>query len=424
MQGTLFIAAIFLAAASAFGQIELTSRVVSVTVFASGGARVETECAAPTATGEVCWLNLPLETLRAPGHDPQIELSRATLFDGPARFGKAAQTRNTFATDMTGLLAANTGAFVEVRSGTNEFFKGKLRLSGELALIEEATNRTVAVAVSAISVLRRLDGTLRTRRDTTEPVPALLAMCISTNGASSVRLSYTLPGLRWSPVYELATNTATTARLTLQAQLEGDFTALLGVPVRFVAKPNEPAWEAAEIGGKRTALFSEDVPCERLAHVVMLDRHDAPALVHTALRLSNRTSRAWPPAPLGTTVIPATASGGVAMLVLEETAPLRLNRRVREINRHPARQTPVGAGPLDEILAVGMITLLNETSAPLRTLVLRAAPDVVEETAPAAITERDATGGRWLRWEMNLPPREPVTLEFRYRALVKPEPAK
>ncbi|MFA6563618.1 MAG: hypothetical protein WCV00_17060 [Verrucomicrobiia bacterium] len=424
MQGTLFIAAVFLAASSAFGQIELTSRVVNVTVFATGGARVETESAAPAATGEVCWLNLPLESLRGPGHDPQIELSPTTLFDGPARLGKAARPHSTFATDMTGLLAANTGALVEVRSGTNEFFKGKLKLSGELALIEEATNRTVAVAVSAISVLRRLDGTLRTQRETSEPIPALLATCISTNGASSVRLSYTLPGLRWSPVYELATNAPTTARLTLLARLEGDFAALRAVPVRFVLKPGEPMWEAAEISGKTTALFSEDVPCERLAHVVILDRLDAPALVHTALRLSNRTSRAWPPAPLGTMIFPATAPGGVAMLVSEETAPLRLNRRVREISRHAARQTPVGAGPLDEILAVGMITLLNETSAPLRTLVLRAAPDVVEETAPAAITERDAAGARWLRWEMNLPPREPVTLEFRYRALVKPEPAK
>lgn len=424
MQGTLFIAAIFLAVGSACGQIELTSRVVGITVFASGGARVETECAAPSATGEVYWLNLPLESLRSSGHDPQIELSPATLFDGPARFGKATQTRNTFATDMTGLLAANTGAFVEVRAGTNEFFKGKLKLFGELALIEEATNRTVAVAVSAISVLRRLDGTLRTQRETSEPIPALLATCVSTNSAASVRLSYTLPSLRWSPMYQLATNTPTTVRLTLQAQAEGDFAALRGVPVRFMLKPGEPAWEAAEISGKATTLFSEDVPCERLAHVVILDRLDAPALVHTALRLSNRTSRAWPPAPLGTMVLPATSPGGVAMLVLEETAPLRLNRRVREISRHPARQTPVGSGPLDEVLAVGMITLLNETSSSLRTLVLRAAPDVVEETAPAAISERDASSGRWLRWEMNLPPREPVTLEFRYRALVKPEPAK
>ncbi|MCX6900312.1 MAG: hypothetical protein NT105_16645 [Verrucomicrobia bacterium] len=424
MQGTLFIAAIFLAAGSAFGQIELTSRVVSVTILASGGARVETGSTAPAATGEVCWLNLPLESLRGPGHDPQIELSPATLFDGPARFGKVARPHSTFATNMAGLLAANTGAFVEVRAGTNEFFKGKLRLSGELALVEEATNRTVAVAVSAISVLRRLDGALHTQRETSEPVPALLATCISTNATSSVRLSYTLPGLRWSPAYELATNTPTTARLTLHAQLEGDFAALRGVPARFVLRPGEPAREAKEIAGKKTALFAEDVPCERLAHVVMLDRPDAPALVHAALRLSNRTSQAWPSAPLGTTALPATDPGGVAMLVLEETAPLRLNRRVREISRHPARQTPVGAGPLDEILAVGMITLLNETSAPLRTLVLRAAPDVVEETAPAAISERDASGGRWLRWEMNLPPREPVTLEFRYRALVKPEPTK
>jgi hypothetical protein len=156
----------------------------------------------------------------------------------------------------------------------------------------------------------------------------------------------------------------------------------------------------------------------------MLDRSDAPALVHTALRLSNRTNRVWPAAPLGTTVIPATASGGVAMVVLEESAPLRVSRRIREINRHPAKQPPAGTGPLDEILAVGTITLLNESPARLRTLVLRAAPDVVEETAPSAIPERDAAGARWLRWEMNLPPREPVTLEFRYRAMVKPEAAK
>ncbi|MFZ2643653.1 MAG: hypothetical protein WA117_21860 [Verrucomicrobiia bacterium] len=424
MQGTLFIATVFLAAASAFGQIELTSRVVSVTVLAGGGARVETESAMPAATGEVCWLNIPLGSLRAPGHDPQIELSPVTLFDGPPRFGTTARSRNAFATDMTGLLAANTGAFVEVRAGTNEFFKGRLKLSGELALIEEATNRTVAVAVSAISVLRRLDGTLRTQRDTTEPIPALLATCVSTNAASSIRLSYTLPGVRWSPMYELATNSATTARLTLQARLEGDFTMLRGAPARFVLKPGEPAWEAAEISGKITALFSEDVPCERLAHVVMLDRSDAPALVHTALRLGNRTNRSWPPAPLGVTVLPATTPGGVVMHVLEEPAPLRLSRRIREINRHPARQAPVGAGPLDEILAVGMITLLNETAAPLRALVLRAAPDIVEETAPPAITERDAAGVRWLRWEMNVPPYQPVTLEFRYRALVKPEPTK
>jgi hypothetical protein len=424
MQGTPFIIVIVLAATAAFGQMELTSRVASVTFFASGGARVETESALPPATGEVCWLNVPLDSLRAAGHDPQIELSPATLFDGPARFGKTSRPHRALATDMNGLLAANTGAVVEVRAGTNEFFKGHLKLAGELALIEEATNRTVAVAVSTISVLRRLDGPLHTQRETTEPTPALLATCIATNGASSARLAYTLPGLRWSPAYELATNTPTTARLTLQVKLEGDFAPLRGVPARFVLQPGEAAWETAEISEKKTALFSEDVPCERLAHVVMLDRSDAPALVHTALRLSNRTNRVWPAAPLGTTVIPATASGGVAMVVLEESAPLRVSRRIREINRHPAKQPPAGTGPLDEILAVGTITLLNESPARLRTLVLRAAPDVVEETAPSAIPERDAAGARWLRWEMNLPPREPVTLEFRYRAMVKPEAAK
>lgn len=424
MQGTPFIAIVFLTAACAFGQIELTPRVVSVTLFANGGARVETESAMPATTGEVCWLNVPLASLRSPGHDPQIELSPVTLFNGPARFGTIAQPRNALATDMTGLLAANTGAFVEVRAGTNELFKGRLKLSGELALIEEATNRTVAVAVSTISVLRRLDGTLRTQRETNEPIPALLATCVSTNAASKIRLSYTLPGLRWSPAYELSTNTATTARLTLQAQLEGDFTMLRGALARFVLKPDEPAWEVAEITGKTTILFSETVPCERIAHAVILDRPDAPALVHTALRLRNYTNRSWPPAPLGKTMLPATAIREAIVHVLEEPAPLRLNCRIREISRYPARQTPAHAGPLDEILAVGTITLLNETSAPLRTLVLRAAPDVVEETSPAAAMERDASGARWMRWDINVPPYQWAPLEFRYRALVKPEPAK
>ena len=424
MQGTPFIAAVVLAATSVFGQIELTSRVVGVTLFASGGARVETESAAPTATGGVCWLNVPLAALLAPGHDPKIELSPATLFDGPARMGHVTRHRTVFATDMAGLLAANTGAFVEVRSGTNEFFKGKLKLSGDLALIEETTNRTVAVATSAISVLRRLDGTLRTQREAGEPMPALLATCVATNGLSNVRLAYTLPDLRWSPSYELATNTPATARLVFLARLEGHTAALRGVPAKFALAPGEATWDAAEIGENKTVLFSEDAPCERLAQVVMPDQLDVPALVHTALRLVNRTHRAWPAAPLGVVAFPATAPGGVAMLVLEENAPLRLNRRVKEISRRPARQTPVGAGPLDEILAVGTITLLNEASTPLRTLLLRAAPDVVEETAPQAAVERDASGGRWLRWEISAPPRQPVTIEFRYRALVKPEPTK
>lgn len=424
MQGTPFIAAIVLVATAAFGQIELTSRVVSVTIFASGGARVETESAPPPSTGAVCWLNLPLDSLRGPGHDPQIELSPATLFDGPPRLGTIARNRSTFASDMSGLLAANTGAFVEVRSGTNEFFKGRLKLSGQLALIEEATNRTVAVAVSAISVLRRLDGTLRTERETGETVPALLATCVATPTNPALRLSYTLPGLRWSPVFVLATNTPTTARLTLSARVEGDSTPLRAAPARFILKADEPAWEATEIGSRDTALFSEVVPCERLAHAVMLDRPDAPVLIHTALRLSNRTNRAWPAAPLGTMVIPATAPGGVAMVVLEESAPLRVSHRIREISRRPARSTAGGAGPLEEVLAVGTITLLNESAVPLRALVLRAAPDVVEETAPSAIPERDATGARWLRWELSVPSREPVSLEFRYRSLVKPEPGK
>ena len=117
MQGTPFIAIVFLTAACAFGQIELTSRVVGVTLFANGGARVETESALPPGTGEVCWLNIPLESLRSPGHDPQIELSPVTLFNGPARFGTTARSRNAFATDMTGLLSANTGALVEVLGG-------------------------------------------------------------------------------------------------------------------------------------------------------------------------------------------------------------------------------------------------------------------------------------------------------------------
>jgi hypothetical protein len=423
MQGTLFIAAVFLAAASVSGQVELPARVACVTFYVSGGARVEAESPPPAATGEVCWLSVPLDLLRAPGHDPHIELSPATLFDGPPRVGVLARIRGAFATDMAGLLAANTGAFVEVRAGTNEFFKGRLKLSGDLALIEEATNRTVAVAVGAVSVLRRLDGTLRTERTAAESIPALLATCIGTN-TPGIRLSYTLPGLRWSPVYELATNTPTTARLTLLAHLEGDFAALRGVPARFVLNAGEPAWETAEIAGRKTALFSEDVLCERLAHVVVPDATEAPARIRAALRLSNRTSRAWPSAPLGATLLPATASGGVALHVLEDATPLRVSRRVKEISRHHARHAPAGSGPLDEVLAVGTITLLNETSAPLRTLVLRAAPDVVEETAPTAVPERDAAGARWLRWELNVPPREPVTLEFRYRALVKPEAGK
>jgi hypothetical protein len=134
--------------------------------------------------------------------------------------------------------------------------------------------------------------------------------------------------------------------------------------------------------------------------------------------------RDWPAAPLGAAMFSATVAGGVALHVLEERAPLRVGRRVREIGRQPARQIPSDSDPLDEVLAVGSITLLNEASAPLRTLLLHAAPDGVEETAPTAVPERDAAGARWLRWELDVPPREPVTLEFRYRAWVKPEAVK
>ncbi len=420
MQGTPFIPAIFLAATAAWGQIELTPRVTSITVFASGGARVETESPAPTATGEVCWLNLPLDALRKPGHDPQIELSPASLFDGPPRFGNAGRPQTVIATDIAGLLAANTGAVVEVRaSGTNEFFRGRLKLAGELAMIEEATNRAVAIAIPAITVVRRLDGALHTHRQTIQPVPALLARCVSTNTPLNVRLAYTLPDVRWSPAYELAASGAATARLTLLAQIEGDVSRLRGAPARFALAPGEAAWEATEIAGAKTVLFSEDAPCERLARVVIPDRPDAPAVARTTLRLHNNTSRSWPAAPVGAIMFPATASGSAVMVDLDEATPLRVDRRVKEISRRVVG--PPAAAPREEVLAVATLFLSNGASSPLRALVLRAVPNVVEETVPPATVERDAAGARWLRWELDVPAGRPVVLQMRYRAWAKPE---
>ena len=200
---------------------------------------------------------------------------------------------------------------------------------------------------------------------------------------------------------------------------------LRGVPARFVLKPGEPAWEVAEISGKTTTLFSENVPCERLAHAVILDRPDAPVLVHTALRLGNYTNRPWPPAPLGRTMLPATQPREVVVHVLEEPAPLRLSRRIREISRPPPPGKPRWA-PVRSMKSWRSARSRCSTRHPRHCArwCCAAAPDVVEETAPAAAMERDAAGARWMRWEISVPPYQWAPLEFRYRALAKPEPPK
>ncbi|MCX7825971.1 MAG: DUF4139 domain-containing protein [Verrucomicrobiae bacterium] len=423
MQGKPLVAIVCLAVMRASAQTELAWGATNVIVFATGGARVECESVRPVATGEVCWLDLPFASLQKPGHDPRIELSPAAVFDGPARFGELARRRATAATNMISLLAANVGARVEVRAGTNECFRGLLRLSGELALIEETTNRTVGVAASAVSVLRRLDGPLRTENETVERVPALVARCISTNCPTGVRLAYTLGDARWSPVYELATNGTTTVRLTLRARLEGNLTGLSKVRTRLALAPEGPAWELTDLDNGNPALFSENVPCESLVQVILLDSAEAPPLVHPALRLVNRTSSPWPAAPLGKLAFPATPPGGVGMVVLEESAPLRVERRIKEISRRPAPRSSEGEAR-DEVRAVGTIVLTNLSPSPLRALVLRASPGAVEETVPPAAHERDAAGGRWLRWETNVPAHGQVVLEFSYRALLRAPPAK
>ena len=422
MQGTPLIPVIFFIASAAWGQIELKPRMTSVTVFADGGARVVMEGPAPTTTGEVCWLSLPFDALRKPGHNPQIELSPATLFDGPPRFGTSDRPQTLIAMDIAGLLAANTGAFVEVLAGgTNEFFHGRLKLSGDLALIEEGTNRSVAVAVPSITVVRRLDGPLRTRLQTSRPVPALLARCVSTNTPLNVCLAYTLPAVRWSPAYELTANDPATMRLTLLAQTEGDFSRLRGLPARFALAPGGVAWDAPEIAPGKTVLFSEEASCERLARVVIPDRPDAPVVARTTLRLANRTNQLWPAAPWGAVVFPATAPGGVATLDLDEIAPLRVDRRVKEISRRMAG--PPTAAPREEILAVATIVLSQGGPSPMRALVLCGAPTVVEETIPLAMMERDPAGARRLRWELDVPPGKPVVLQMRYRVWARDLPA-
>jgi hypothetical protein len=420
MQGTPYIPVIFLAATAAWGQIELTPRLTSVTLFASGGARVEMEGPAPTATGAVCWLNLPFDELSRPGYTAPIELSPATLFDGPPHLGVSERPQTLIATDIAGLLAANTGAVVEVRAGgTNELYRGRLKLSGDLALIEETTNHTVAIATPAVTVVRRLDGPLRTQRQTTRPAPALLATCVSTNTPLNVRLAYVLPGVRWLPAYELAPSGPAVMRLTLLAQTEGGIARLRGVPARFALAPDAAAWDATEIGEKKTVLFSEDVPCERFARVMIPDRPDAPATARTTLRLVNRSNQPWPAALLGATLFPATASGGAAVVDLDEPAPLRVDRRVKEISRRMAG--PPVAPPREEVLAVATVFLSHGGPSPLRARVSCPMPNVVEETVPPAMLERDAAGARWLRWDVEVPPGKPAVLQMRYRAWAKPE---
>ncbi|MBM3887729.1 MAG: DUF4139 domain-containing protein [Verrucomicrobia bacterium] len=418
-----FIATVCLAVTPALAQTELAWCATNLTVFATGGARVECESVRPVATGEVCWLEMPFAALQKPGHDPQIEVLPASAFDGPARIGELVRRRGTPATNITGLLAANAGAMVEVRAGTNECFRGRLKLSGELALIEETTNRTVAVAASAVSVLRRLDGLLRTQNETAERLPALVARCVDTGFRAGVRLAYTVPDASWSPAYELATNAPSTARLTLRARLKGDFAGLRNVPARFALAPGGPAWELANIAQGSPVLFSEEVPCESLVQVIVLDQPEAPPLAHPALRLANRTGFSWPAGPLGKVAFPATPPGGVATLVLEESAPLRVDRRIKEISRRPASQSPDGE-PREEVRAVGTIVLTNGSPSPLRAWVLRASPGAVEETSPTAVQEHDAKGGQWLRWEMSVPAGGQVVLEFSYRALLRAPPTK
>ena len=168
-------------------------------------------------------------------------------------------------------------------------------------------------------------------------------------------------------------------------------------------------------------MFSEEAPCERLARVAIPDRPDAPAVARTTLRLANRTNQPWPAAPWGALAFPATAPGGVATLDMDETAPLRVDRRVKEINRRMAG--PPTAAPREEVLAVATIVLSQGGPSPMRALVLCAAPNVVEETIPPAMTERDAAGARRLRWELEVPPGKPVVLQMRYRVWVKDAPA-
>lgn len=422
MQGTPFIAAALLAAASASAQIELTSRVTALTVFASGGAFLEMESSAPPATGLVCWTDLPFDALRKPGRLPLIELSPAGLFDGPGRLGAIARQRTVAAHDIAGLLAANDGTTVEIGAGTNGLFRGRLRLAGELALVEEATNRTVAVAVASVSVVRRLDGPLRTEREVAETLPALLAHCIRPQATCPVQLSCSLPDTRWSPIYELATNGVATARLALRARIEGSTPGLRQARGRFTLTPNGPSWDVPDVGDGAPVLFTDDVPCERLVQVVLLEDLKSPVLAHPALRLSNRGAQPWPAGPAGRLAMPFTPPGGSALLVLDETTPLRVDRRVKEISRRPAPPALDGTAR-EEVLAVGNVTLTNTSSWPLRALVLRASPHTVEETSPRAVEERDGAGGRWLRWELDVPPGREATVEFRYRAVTPPSPA-
>lgn len=422
MQGTPFIVIALISAATATAQIELKSRAAAITVFATGGAVVEMEGNIPPATGLVCWTDLPFDALRKGGTTAQVSLAPTSLFDGPAQLGTVARQRTVTARDIAGLLAANANTQVEIGAGTNGLFRGRLRLAGELALVEEKTNRTVAVAVSSVSVVRRLDGPLRTEHEVTETLPALLATCVSTQAAGPVRLNLSLPDTRWSPSYELAAGGAETARLTLRARLEGEAPELRQTRGRFALTPNGPFWDVASVGDAAPVLFAEDVPCERLAHVVVLNDLKAPVLAHSAIRLFNRTAQSWPAGPAGRLTMPFTPSGGTVLLVLAEPAPLRVDRRVREISRRPAPIAPDGSAR-DEVLAVGNVTLVNAGPAPVRTLVLCAMPTVVEETSPHAVEQRDASGTRWLRWELDVASNQPAVLEFRYREVTSPASA-
>ncbi len=413
--------AVLFTAASASAQMELASRVSSATVLATGGATIEMESGLPSATGAVCWLDLPFDALRKPGREVLVDLSPANLFDGPARLGAVTQRQTRAARDIAGLLAANAGTLVEIGAGTNGVLRGRLQLSGELALVEEKTGQMVAVSVASVSVVRRLDGPLRTEREVTETLPALVARCVSTDDPGLVRFSYSLQDARWSPRYELTPSAPGTARLAMRARLEGALPGLRQARVSFSLAGGGPKWDVENVTEDSPVLFAEDAPCERLVQVVVLDNIAAPALAHPALRLVNGGAQPWPAGPAGRLSLPYTPPGGSALLVTDEAAPLRVDRRVKEISRRPAPPAADGMAR-DEVLAVGSVILTNGSSSPVRALVLRTAPTVCEEASPRAVEERDAGGGRWLRWELDVPANGQAMLEFRYRAVTTTQP--